>query len=52
MAGGPSPYLRPGLAQGPELLTVADQAALSDMLGRTINAIDVPLHAYREQMLA
>ena len=42
-----------GPAQGPELLSVADQAAqFSDMLGRTINTVDVPLHACREQMLA
>jgi uncharacterized protein YbjT (DUF2867 family) len=37
---------------GPELLSVPDQAAqLGDLLGRTVNTIDLPLHTVREQML-
>jgi uncharacterized protein YbjT (DUF2867 family) len=38
---------------GPELLSVPDMAAqLGDVLGRTLQTVDVPLEAYREQMLA
>jgi uncharacterized protein YbjT (DUF2867 family) len=38
---------------GPELLSVPDQAAqLGDVLGHTVNTLDVPLDTAREQMLA
>lgn len=38
---------------GPELLSVPDLAAqLGNVLGRTLQTVDVPLKAYREQMLA
>jgi uncharacterized protein YbjT (DUF2867 family) len=38
---------------GPELLSVPDMAAqLGGVLGRALQAVDVPFGAYREQMLA